>query len=201
MGSSSEPRKIARDPSPLAPLLEGVLANLDLRSRFREQQAVLAWPQIVGKVISSHARAEAVRDGVLLVATDTSAWAQELHLRRHDLLARVSEQLGEGLIREIHFQTGGRRRSRSRASEPAEFRPAEIKLSGDQLAQVEQAAARIEDPALRARAARAFASLARIEQWRRETGWRRCERCGRWQRVGRRWCASCTHSGGRRRRR
>jgi len=199
MGSSSDPKRTAREPSALAPLLEGVLANLDLRSRFQEHLAVQAWPQIVGKVISSHARAETVRDGVLIVATDTSAWAQELHMRCHDLLERVAEQVGRDLIRDIHFRTGGGGRGRAKEVEPVRPRPADMRLSGDQVEQIQEAAAKIEDPALRARAVRAFTALTRIEEWRRETGWRRCARCGRWQRAGRQWCASCTYSGGRRR--
>jgi predicted nucleic acid-binding Zn ribbon protein len=180
-------------------LLEGVLANLDMRSRFREHLAVQAWPQIVGKVISAHARAETVRDGVLIVATDTSAWSQELHMRRHDLLARVAEHVGSDLIRDIHFRTGGR--GRSRRKEPSLPRPIDMALSSQQTERIREAAGQIEDPALRARAERAFTALARIAEWRRETGWRRCGRCGQWQRVGRQWCASCAYPGGRRRRR
>jgi len=194
--SSSEARDKPQQVVPLARLLEVVLANMDMRTRFREHLALLAWPQIAGKLVSAHARAEVVRDGVLLVATDTSAWAQELHLRRHELLARVAEQIGEGVIRDIHFHTGGRGRGRRQAAHRP--RPVEMKLSGRQEKQIAEAAARIEEPALRAQAERAFAAAARIAEWRRETGWRRCARCGGWQRAGRRWCASCTYSGRRR---
>ncbi len=198
MDGSSEEKGKARDLSPVGRLLEGVLANMDLRSRFREHLAVMAWPQIVGEVIGSHTRAETVRDGVLIVATDTSAWAQELHMRRHDLLARMAEQVGAGLIREIHFRSGTVARERGRRA--AAPRPLDMKLSPRQEKELMEAAAQIEDPALRARAERAFIAAARIGEWRKRTGWRRCARCGQWQRVGRRWCASCTHSSGRRRR-
>jgi hypothetical protein len=176
-----------------------VLANLDLRTRFREHLVVAAWPQIAGKVVSAHSRAETVRDGVLIVATDTPAWAQELHMRRAQLLQRVAEQVGQGLITEIHFRSGGR--TRRKAGPPRQPRPAEMKLSRRQEQQIAEAAASIADPGLRSRAERAFLALARMSEWRRETGWRRCSRCGRWQKVGRRWCASCLHGASRRRRR
>lgn len=198
MDSSSEPTTARpRGEAPLSRLLEGVLANLDLRSRFREHLALLAWPQIAGAAVSAHTRPEAVRDGVLIIAVDTSAWAQELHMRRPELLARMAAQVGEGLIRDIHFRTGGSTRGRRRPS--GYPRPAEVKLSSRQQQQIADAASQIEDPELRARAQRAFASLARIAQWRKDTGWRRCARCGQWQRVGRRWCASCAHAGRQRR--
>ena len=182
----------------LGSLLEGVLANLDLRQRYRQHLAAAAWPEITGKVVAAHSRAEAVRDGVLIIAADTPAWAQELQMRRQELLVRVGKHVGEGVIRDIHVRTGGRGRARRKQARPP--RPAEIKLSGRQERHIAEAAAQIGDPELQARAQRAFTSLTRIRQWRKQTGWRRCRRCGRWQRVGRRWCASCTHSRGRRKR-
>jgi predicted nucleic acid-binding Zn ribbon protein len=180
----------------LSRLLEGVLANLDLRSRFQEQLALLAWPEVAGSVVGAHARAEAIRDGVLLVATDTPAWAQELHMRRGELLSRLTAHVGEGVVREIHFRSGFRpRRGRTGRVEP---RPAEIRLSGRQERRIKRAAEQIADEDLRERAERAFIALARMGEWRKRTGWRRCARCGQWQRAGRRWCASCTHRGQRR---
>jgi len=185
-----------RGEASLRELLEGVLANLDLRTRFREHLAVMAWPQIAGRVVEAHSQAEAVRDGVLIVSTDTSAWAQELQMRQRELLGLLAAQVGQGVIREIHFRSGLRRRGRQPRGHG--LRPQEVKLSGRQEKRIREAAGKIEDEALRSGAERAFASLARMAEWRKRTGWRRCRRCGRWQRVGRRWCSSCTHSGGRR---
>lgn len=202
MDSSSDPEQepgpTRRGQASLGRLLEGVLAHLDLGSRLQERLALAAWAEVVGQVVAAHTRAEAVRDGVLLVAADTPAWAQELAIRRQELLAKLARHVGEGAIRDLHFRSGSLQRARGeRRREP---RPADITLSGRQLRQAMEAAQAIEDPALRARAERAFLALTRIGQWRRETGWRRCQRCGRWQRAGRRWCASCTHGVPRRRR-
>ena len=188
----------ARGEASLGQLLEGVLANLDVRTRFREHLAVMAWPQIAGRVVASHSQAEAVRDGVLIVATDTAAWAQELQMRQRELLGMLAAQVGTGVIREIHFRSGKARRTRTERGR--KLRPAELRLSARQEREVSEAAAKIEDEALRARAERAFASLTRMAEWRKQAGWRRCRRCGHWQRVGRRWCSSCSHAGGRRKR-
>jgi len=198
MENSSDATPRGRGQAPIGLLLEAVLANLDLRSRLRERLALLAWPDIAGQVVSSHARAEAVRDGVLLLAADSPAWAQELQMRRQDLLARIAQHLGPGVIRDLHFRSGPAARARRKA--PRLPRPADIKLSGRQHKQIAAAAARIDDPALRARVERAFTALMRMSLWRKETGWRQCGRCGQWQRVGRRWCSSCAHSARPRRR-
>jgi predicted nucleic acid-binding Zn ribbon protein len=187
-----------RGQSSLGGLLEGVLANLDLRTRFREHLALLAWPQVAGRVVSSHAQAEAVRDGVLIVAADTAAWAQELQMRQKELVDLLAAQVGPGVIREVHFRSGRRRGRR----EPVErLRPREVKLSSRQERQIKEAAQKIGEAELEQKAERAFAALARMAEWRKRTGWRRCRRCGQWQRVGKRWCSSCSRSGRGRRRR
>jgi predicted nucleic acid-binding Zn ribbon protein len=194
MGGRFDATKERRGGAALRRLLEGLLSNLDLGGRFREHLAVAAWPQIAGQVVAGHARAEGVRDGVLMVATDTPAWAQELQMRQRALLERLSAEVGPGVIREIHFRSGLRRRPRGRGPGAEQARPSEIKLSGRQERRIRATAARIEDAELRGRAERAFLSLARMGQWRKHSGWRRCRRCGHWQRVGRRWCSSCTYS-------
>jgi predicted nucleic acid-binding Zn ribbon protein len=188
----------------LGQLLEGVLANLDLRRRFREHLTVMGWPQIVGRVVAAHSEAEGVRDGVLMVATDTGAWAQELQMRQGELLGLVARQVGAGVIREIHFRSGRRRKrivEESRSRRVGGTGLSEVKLGGRERKQIAEAAGKIEDEELRERAERALTALARMTQWRRQAGWRQCQRCGRWQRVGRRWCATCSRGGGRRRKR
>ena len=191
-----------RGQADLGSLLDGVLANLDLRTRFREHLAVMSWPQIVGPTVAAHSEAEAVRDGVLLVATDSPAWAHELQMRQQELLRILADRLGPGVIRQIHFRSGlRRRRQQSSRQRGATLRPAEFKLSGRQEKRVAEAASKVEDEELRLRVQRALTSLARIAEWRKQHNWRRCRRCGQWQRVGRWWCSSCSYSGRRRRRR
>lgn len=192
----AEGREEVRREASLGRLLEGVLAGLDMGARLREQVALRAWEQIAGRVVASHTTAEAVRDGVLVVSADTPAWANELHMRRGELLTRLAEQVGEGVIREIHFRAGVKRRGVGRAGEgQGGSGPAKVELCEEEERAARQAAAGIEDGELRARAERAFLALARMTRWRKEGGWRRCARCGQWQRTGKRWCASCLHRG------
>jgi len=191
--AGSSRRRDSGGTAPLSRVLEGVMGELDLGMRLKEQLALTAWPRVVGRVVGTHARAEAVRDRILIVVTDTPAWAQELHMRRLELLAKLEAAVGRGVIAEIHFRSG--LRPRKAARKPGEKRPAEQTLSGRQEREIARASARIQDPELQRKAGRAFASLARISEWRRESGWRRCGRCGQWQRTGKRWCSSCTHTG------
>ena len=189
----SHETKRSRGEAPLGQLLESVLADLDLGSRLREHLALKAWPEIAGEVVRAHTHAETVRDGVLIVATDTPAWAQELQMRRVQLLEHLSARIGGDVIRDIHFRSGFSRRDEAKpaAGGPP---PAEIKLSRRQARRISKAASRIEDLDLRARAERAFLALARMTEWRKRAGWRRCRRCGQWSPSGKRLCSSCAQA-------
>lgn len=200
MGPWADARKAGGN-ADIASLLDGVLANLDLRTRFREHLAIIAWPQIAGSVIASHSTAEAVRDGVLIVAADSSAWAHELHMRQRELLELVAQRIGPGAIREIHFRAGRRRGLKRPFARPPVPRPSEMKIGGREEKHIAAAVERIEEVELQARVARALTALAKMSEWRKKMGWRQCQQCGRWQRTGKRWCASCTYAGGRGRRR
>jgi len=192
MGGSSRRRQTG-GAAPLSRLLEGVMGNLDLGAKLKEQLALGAWPRIVGRVVGAHTRAEAVRDGILIVATDTPAWAQELHMRRGELLGKLEAIVGSGVIADIHFRSGFRPRKVKSGAD--ETRPVDVALSEKQTREIARTSARIQDPQLRMKAERAFSSLTRIAEWRKGSGWRRCGRCGQWQRTGKRWCASCLHTG------
>ncbi len=187
-----------KEPTALGRLLEGALGDLDVGSRLREHLAVAAWPQVVGRLVGAHTWPERVRDGVLTVGTDSPAWAQELHMRKAELLAGLAAQVGQGVVKDIRFRSGRRRPPHpARGQRRREIPPpaSRIRLSEEEIAEAREAAGKIEDPELRAKAERAFLALARMSRWQEQAGWRRCERCGQWQRTGRRWCSSCLYRG------
>ncbi|MBW1713863.1 MAG: DUF721 domain-containing protein [Deltaproteobacteria bacterium] len=72
------------------------------------------WPQVVGPVVAPLAaercRPVAFRQGLLTVAADSPAWAQELDLRQVEIQARLDEILGPGLVTGLRFKTASARR-------------------------------------------------------------------------------------------
>jgi predicted nucleic acid-binding Zn ribbon protein len=67
------------------------------------ERALLAWPQAAGETVASHSRAAGFAGKALLVETDDPGWAQELSLRRAELLSRMEELAGSGVVEEIRF--------------------------------------------------------------------------------------------------
>ncbi len=64
------------------------------------------WPEAVGPEIAAHAEPAGLRDGVLEVRTDSSAWANELRMRQPEILEGLRQQLGDEAPRRIRLRVG-----------------------------------------------------------------------------------------------
>lgn len=59
------------------------------------------WPTIVGKEIANHAQPTHLSRGRLEVSCDHDVWRAELQFLKPELLARLTEALGEGVVKDI----------------------------------------------------------------------------------------------------
>jgi hypothetical protein len=125
-----------------------------------------AWPAAVGDAIARAAWPQRIaRDGTLLVATTSSAWAFELGLLGDEILAKLAAAVGEGAPVTVKFAPG------PVPSPPAPLAPAvsaapTVDEESRRLA--EELTAGIDDEELRQTIARAAAaSLARAASDRR----------------------------------
>jgi hypothetical protein len=181
-----------RGQAAIGDILQQTLRRLGLERRLREQFAIAAWSEAVGPTVAAHSWAETVRDGVLLVATDTAAWAQELSLRwKERALERITVGVGPGIIRDIHFRSAGRRPSAGRTREsgrpPDRFPP----IAPADEARVQRIVADVETADLRAAMTRALRALLAARGARERQGWRRCPRCRQLHRRRTPVCEDC----------
>jgi predicted nucleic acid-binding Zn ribbon protein len=63
---------------------------------------LLAWASAVGEAAAGRALPWTLREGVLTVRVASSAWLQELSLRRAEILTRLAEADGQR-VRELRF--------------------------------------------------------------------------------------------------
>jgi predicted nucleic acid-binding Zn ribbon protein len=87
-------------------LLEEVLSAQGLRSVVRMARLISSWPEIVGPLLSGKTSPVKLRARVLTVLVLNHAWAQELQLRKPDLLDRVRRVPGNEEVADIRFQVG-----------------------------------------------------------------------------------------------
>jgi predicted nucleic acid-binding Zn ribbon protein len=53
---------------------------------------------VVGEQIAEHAQPVALRDGVLSIAAESTAWATQLRLVQSQLLAKIANAVGDGVV-------------------------------------------------------------------------------------------------------
>lgn len=87
--------------------LRGALKGSGVPDAGALADVVRVWPAAVGDAIARAAWPQRIaRDGTLLVAATSSSWAFELGLLAEEILAKLSEAVGEGAPTAIKFSPG-----------------------------------------------------------------------------------------------
>ncbi len=113
------PRKKGGDP--LSPLPAGIrsvgsslgdVANrLGLAAPGTLHQIFSQWTELVGEPLATHVKPTSMRDGVLRLRADESAWAAQVGYLGTDLMARINDRLGIVVVVELAVSVRGVRPS------------------------------------------------------------------------------------------
>lgn len=158
--------------------IDSLLKSSEIDAAIRPHRAVVLWPEVVGEHLAAVSEAEVVRSGVLFVRARSTTWANELTFYKSDLVQKLNQRLGARAIEDIHFKAGGRRLAgvERQAMQPAGRKgPSEADLASVSLRN-DPLACLAEDADERIR--RVVERAARTQAWKREQGWRACQRCG-----------------------
>lgn len=87
----------------LAAILPGLMRRMGLEESAKGWRAVEGWPEIAGKRIASHSRATSFREGTLTVEVEGSAWMHELGFLKRELVRRLDQHAGGGVVRDVRL--------------------------------------------------------------------------------------------------
>ena len=99
----SGPGPDARDPQPLASATRDLAKKQRWSSRVAEGAVFGQWPTVVGAHIAEHATPTALRDGVLSVTAESTAWATQLRLIQAQVLAKIAAEVGDGVVSSLRI--------------------------------------------------------------------------------------------------
>jgi predicted nucleic acid-binding Zn ribbon protein len=88
-------------PRKVGEALDRVARGLGLPPAAATARLVQAWPDVVGEAVAAHTTPRWVRGGTLSLAVDDPTWAAQLRWLEADLLARVAEVTGPGVVERI----------------------------------------------------------------------------------------------------
>jgi predicted nucleic acid-binding Zn ribbon protein len=87
------------------------LAKLKLSDAISQDDlARAAWPAAVGKRIAVHAAAKSLVRGSLIVEVEDGIWQKQLFYLRFQILAKLQEVVGAGVITDVEFRIATPRR-------------------------------------------------------------------------------------------
>ncbi|HUX69774.1 MAG TPA: DciA family protein [Cellulomonadaceae bacterium] len=95
------PGRDGRDPRLVGDSLASLLRDRGWVQDVSVGGVIGRWREVVGDEIADHCTPESFENGVLLVRTDSTAWAANLRVLTSQLLRRLADDVGEGVVREV----------------------------------------------------------------------------------------------------
>lgn len=96
-----------RDPKPLGSVLDFATRDMGWTSELEQARVITDWADLVGETTAPHTRVNELRDGLLIIQCDSTAWATELRRMRAQILSRIIETYPDARIRDLRFLAPG----------------------------------------------------------------------------------------------
>jgi predicted nucleic acid-binding Zn ribbon protein len=101
--SWSGPGPDARDPQTLGSATTDVARSRGWTPRVAEGSVFGQWPTVVGEQIAEHANPSSLREGVLTIVAESTAWATQLRMVQAQILAKIAASVGDGVVTSLRI--------------------------------------------------------------------------------------------------
>lgn len=99
----SGPRADDRDPQAIGALASSIAKNRGWSEKVSEGTVFGRWAHVVGEDIASHAEPTTLRDGILGVSAESTAWATQLRMMQSQILAKIADAVGHGVVKQLRI--------------------------------------------------------------------------------------------------
>ena len=93
-----------RDPQPFSAATRDLAQSRGWSKQVAEGSVLGQWATVVGDQIADHAVPTSLRDGVLTVSAESTAWATQLRMVQAQLLAKIAAAVGDGVVTSLKIQ-------------------------------------------------------------------------------------------------
>ena len=90
-----------RDPALIGDQVDRLLSERGWSADVSAGGVIGRWAEIVGAEVAANAEPTSFQDGLLTVRAASSAWATQLRMLSSGLLARLDDEVGQGVVREL----------------------------------------------------------------------------------------------------
>lgn len=100
------PRRRKSQPVHAADVVSSVVASIGGDHRGREQKVFAVYAEVGGEFLRKNSRADALRDGTLVVRVPSSAIAHHVTLLRGEILRKMAPLLPAGIVTDLRTRVG-----------------------------------------------------------------------------------------------
>ncbi len=86
--------------------MQPLLDRIDREGHFAIVRLAKAWPEIVGEAIARRTEIVSLKFHTAVVKVSGAMWIQELNLMKSQILSRVTQKLGDDVVRELRCVQG-----------------------------------------------------------------------------------------------
>ncbi|MEO1856602.1 MAG: DUF721 domain-containing protein [Rubritalea sp.] len=86
--------------------LDKLLSKMGVSGGMDEQKLRSAWVKVAGDFVAKHAEPKSLNKGVLVLTVIQPSMRFHLEQMKGKLLKNFSDELGEGIVRQVHFIVG-----------------------------------------------------------------------------------------------
>jgi predicted nucleic acid-binding Zn ribbon protein len=99
----SGPGPDGRDPQTFGRAARDLANSRGWSPRVAEGTVFACWSDVVGDQIAEHAQPTALRDGVLSISAESTAWATQLRMVQAQVLAKIAAAVGDSVVTSLRI--------------------------------------------------------------------------------------------------
>ncbi len=93
-------------PKPISSIINQVIEKISRSDKKSPLKIEAAWRKSVNEKIAKHTLPVSFRSGRLVVNVDNAVWLYQMGFLKEDILSKLRDVLGEGVIEDIYFRMG-----------------------------------------------------------------------------------------------
>lgn len=100
----SGPGDDPRDPKRVGSVLDSYITDRGWEVGVSIHTLLARWEDVVGEVVASHSSPETYEAGVVVVRTDSTAWATQLRTIAPQIVAKLNAAVGDGSVTRVEVR-------------------------------------------------------------------------------------------------
>ena len=133
----------------LSNILQSILKKYNINIDSEEQHLLEVWYKAVGPQISAQTRPDKLRRNTLFVKVSSSAWMQQLHNLKSEIVEKINQLFEKEVVKNVHFSIGDIPSALSQKSHPELFSPESYPLKDKDKKMIEKSTSSVADKELK----------------------------------------------------